>query len=121
MNTGNCYIRICPESLDLLQHPSQEPILQFPYQAILCWGHDDRLFQFKVFPYSLNKEGTDPITLCFTTRQVCRFTCRACCALLYMDCSDDLWGHVQIHSTCVQVSEFEVCTLLTVRELVLRL
>lgn len=50
-------LRLSYESLDLVQQdsvasssskPASKPIIQFPYQNIICWGHSLQHFQFRV-------------------------------------------------------------------------
>ena len=42
----------------------QKPLTHFPYHTIMCWGHSNRTFQFRVF-----RDGSDPDTLRFNTSE----------------------------------------------------
>jgi len=48
------FIRLSYESLDLLNSGTLVPIVQFPYQSIICWGSGNKIFQFNAFPTTLN-------------------------------------------------------------------
>lgn len=48
------FIKLSYESLDLLNTTALAPIVQFPYQSIICWGSSPRIFQFNAFPTTLN-------------------------------------------------------------------
>lgn len=48
------FIRLSYESLDLLHTNTLLPIIQFPYQSIICWGSSAKIFQFNAFPTTLN-------------------------------------------------------------------
>lgn len=43
-------LRLAYESLDILDLKTHLPLLQFPYQSIICWGSSVELFQFNAFP-----------------------------------------------------------------------
>eukprot|EP00981_Chlorochromonas_danica_P013354 scaffold6243_cov180-Ochromonas_danica.AAC.4 len=43
------YLRISYESLDFVEKEKNVPLVQFPFQNILCWGSSPQNFQFKVF------------------------------------------------------------------------
>lgn len=43
------YLRIAYESLDFVDMDKTTPLVQFPFQNILCWGSSPQNFQFKVF------------------------------------------------------------------------
>lgn len=42
-------LRLSEESLDFVNMETKSPIIQFPYQNIICWGQSSRSFQFKIF------------------------------------------------------------------------
>lgn len=42
-------LRISYESLDFVRMSDQIPLVQFPFQNIICWGSSPQNFQFKVF------------------------------------------------------------------------
>jgi hypothetical protein len=42
-------LQISYESLDFVTQNSSVPIIQFPFQNIICWGSSTQTFQFKVF------------------------------------------------------------------------
>ena len=44
----NVLLKISRESLDILSSEQSIPLLQFPYQNILCWGSSSTVFQFTV-------------------------------------------------------------------------
>jgi hypothetical protein len=48
------FIKLSYESLDLLNTATLAPIIQFPYQSIICWGSSPTIFQFNAFPTTLN-------------------------------------------------------------------
>lgn len=55
-------LRISYESLDFLHLDNEKPIVQFPFQNILCWGSSKTNFQFKIYDYNnhipeLNEQG----------------------------------------------------------------
>lgn len=43
-------LRIAYESLDVLNVDTMIPVLQFPFQSIICWGSNPSFFQFTAFP-----------------------------------------------------------------------
>jgi hypothetical protein len=45
---SNIILKISRESLDILSSETSIPLLQFPYQNILCWGSSSSIFQFTV-------------------------------------------------------------------------
>ena len=45
---SNIILKISRESLDILSSDTSIPLLQFPYQNILCWGSSSSIFQFTV-------------------------------------------------------------------------
>jgi hypothetical protein len=48
-------VRLSSESLDFVSLENRLPLVQFPYQNIICWGQSNRSFQFKIF--DLTKEN----------------------------------------------------------------
>ena len=44
-------LRISYESLDFIRCNDEQPIIQFPFQNIICWGSSRHHFQFKVFDF----------------------------------------------------------------------
>ncbi|KAJ1419587.1 hypothetical protein B484DRAFT_135405 [Ochromonadaceae sp. CCMP2298] len=44
-------IRVSYESLDFLRSEDDTPLIQFPFQNIICWGSSRQNFQFKVFDF----------------------------------------------------------------------
>lgn len=42
-------LRLSSESLDFVHTESGLPLVQFPFQNIICWGQSSRSFQFKIF------------------------------------------------------------------------
>lgn len=42
-------IRLASESLDFVSSENRLPLIQFPYQNIICWGQSSHSFQFKIF------------------------------------------------------------------------
>jgi hypothetical protein len=55
-------LRITNEALVLVHPQHQKPLTHYPYHTIMCWGHSNKTFQFRIF-----KEGSDPDTLRFGT------------------------------------------------------
>jgi hypothetical protein len=51
----NFKLKIAYESLDFVNPENGTPIIQFPFQNIICWGSSPNNFQFKVF--NLDKTG----------------------------------------------------------------
>lgn len=49
-------LRVSYESLDFIRAEDDTPLVQFPFQTIICWGSSRQNFQFKVFDF----ENTDP-------------------------------------------------------------
>jgi hypothetical protein len=49
-------LRVAYESLDFIRSDDETPLIQFPFQNIICWGSSRQNFQFKVF----NFEDVDP-------------------------------------------------------------
>lgn len=49
-------LRVSYESLDFIRSEDDTPLVQFPFQTIICWGSSRQNFQFKVFDF----ENTDP-------------------------------------------------------------
>lgn len=47
-------LRISYESLDFVKEEDLSPIVQFPYQNIICWGSSHHNFQFKIFNFEEN-------------------------------------------------------------------
>jgi len=45
---SNIILKVSRESLDILSSDTSIPLLQFPYQNILCWGSSSSIFQFTV-------------------------------------------------------------------------
>lgn len=45
-------LRVSYESLDFLRTENDGPLIQFPFQNIICWGSSRQNFQFKVFDFS---------------------------------------------------------------------
>lgn len=45
-------LRVSYESLDFLRMDSSAPVIQFPFQNIICWGSSRQNFQFKVFDFA---------------------------------------------------------------------
>ena len=61
-------IRLAYESLDILDSTTLQPIVQFPYQSIICWGSSAKIFQFNAFPTSLNNnKSEEPIKIIVNT------------------------------------------------------
>ncbi len=56
------YLRIAYESLDFIHIDSGVPLVQFPFQNILCWGSSPQNFQFKVFDLELVKSSKNKET-----------------------------------------------------------
>ena len=50
-------LRVSYESLDFIRSEDDTPLIQFPFQNIICWGSSRQNFQFKVFDFS-NTEAT---------------------------------------------------------------
>ena len=50
-------LRISYESLDFIYIDNSHPIIQFPFQNIICWGSSAQNFQFKVFNYEKVEVG----------------------------------------------------------------
>jgi hypothetical protein len=48
-------LRVSYESLDFIKMEDDSPLIQFPFQNIICWGSSRQNFQFKVFDF----ENTD--------------------------------------------------------------
>jgi hypothetical protein len=44
-------LRVSYESLDFLRSEDDTPLIQFPFQNIICWGSSRQNFQFKVFDF----------------------------------------------------------------------
>mmetsp|Transcript_13453 Transcript_13453/g.22524 ORF Transcript_13453/g.22524 Transcript_13453/m.22524 type:complete len:365 (-) Transcript_13453:529-1623(-) len=44
-------LRVSYESLDFLRSEDDSPLIQFPFQNIICWGSSRQNFQFKVFDF----------------------------------------------------------------------
>jgi len=44
-------LRVSYESLDFIRSDDEQPIIQFPFQNIICWGSSRQNFQFKVFDF----------------------------------------------------------------------
>lgn len=44
-------LRIGYESLDFLKADEPKPLIQFPFQNIICWGSSRQNFQFKVYDF----------------------------------------------------------------------
>lgn len=42
-------LRLSSESLDFVSSETGLPLVQFPFQNIICWGQSTRSFQFKIF------------------------------------------------------------------------
>jgi hypothetical protein len=49
-------LRISYESLDFVRLEDDAPLIQFPFQNIICWGSSRQNFQFKVFDF----QNADP-------------------------------------------------------------
>lgn len=49
--------RISKESVDFLDPLTKSPIVQFPFQIIVCWGSSRDLFQFNIFKKDLSSEN----------------------------------------------------------------
>lgn len=47
----NFRLRVSYESLDFIRLDNDTPIVQFPFQNIICWGSSRQNFQFKVFDF----------------------------------------------------------------------
>lgn len=63
-------IKLAYESLDFLHPETTQPIIQFPYQSIICWGSSEKIFQFNAFPSSLNNvKQKDTIKVIVNTKQ----------------------------------------------------
>lgn len=50
-------LKISFESLDFVRIDDGTPIIQFPFQNIICWGSSINNFQFKVFNIEKNADG----------------------------------------------------------------
>ena len=50
-------LRISFESLDFLRMQDDTPIIQFPFQNIICWGSSRQNFQFKIFDFANTDSG----------------------------------------------------------------
>ena len=44
-------LRLSYESVDFIENISEELIIQFPFQNILCWGSSTTHFQFKIIDF----------------------------------------------------------------------
>eukprot|EP01040_Poterioochromonas_malhamensis_P009040 gene9040-9788_t len=53
-------LKISYESLDFVRSDNELPIIQFPFQTIICWGSSSQNFQFKIFDINKSsEEGRD--------------------------------------------------------------
>ena len=50
-------LQISYESLDFVTQNDSVPIIQFPFQNIICWGSSNQNFQFKVFNTEKSGDG----------------------------------------------------------------
>ena len=57
------WLRISLESLDFVHRDSLVPLVQFPFQNILCWGSNAKVFQFSVFDVDNCLVGRAPDTI----------------------------------------------------------
>lgn len=57
------WLRISLESLDFVHCDSLAPLVQFPFQNILCWGSNSKIFQFSVFDVDNCLVGKAPDTI----------------------------------------------------------
>ena len=64
-------LRLSYESLDILEIATSLPIIQYPYQSIICWGSSPKIFQFNAFPNAsnLNCDKKEPIKIVVNTTQ----------------------------------------------------
>ena len=53
------------ESLDFVNSETKAPIIQFPFQNIICWGSNSKVFRFNVFDYE--NTGKDDISIILNT------------------------------------------------------
>lgn len=44
-------LKISIESLDFVNKDDDTPIIQFPFQTVICWGSSSQQFQFKIFNF----------------------------------------------------------------------
>ena len=51
------YLKIAKESIDFLDKDSNNSIINFPYQSILCWGSSPVIFQFTVDEQLFDSKG----------------------------------------------------------------
>lgn len=59
-------LRLCRESLDFVDNKTLAPILQFPFQQIICWGSTVSTFRFHVYNYENVSDGpNDAKDICF--------------------------------------------------------
>ena len=64
-------LRISLESLDFVEIETGRPLVQFPFQNILCWGSSSKVFQFSVFDVEncLNGKGSETIPIYLRTTE----------------------------------------------------
>lgn len=64
-------LRISLESLDFVETETGKPLVQFPFQNILCWGSSSKVFQFSVFDVEncLNGKGSETIPIYLRTTE----------------------------------------------------
>ena len=59
------------ESLDFVDTETKSPIIQFPFQNIICWGSNTTVFRFNVFDYeNMGKEDISIILKTTFGRQI---------------------------------------------------
>jgi len=56
-------LRISFESLDFVHPDTGVPLVQFPFQNILCWGSSNKVFQFSIFDVENCLSGRSPDTI----------------------------------------------------------
>lgn len=62
-------IKLAHESLDFISMDSKQPIIQFPYQSIICWGSSTATFQFDAFPGASAAVAENSIKICVKTAE----------------------------------------------------
>eukprot|EP01038_Epipyxis_sp_PR26KG_P011750 gene11750-15722_t len=55
-------LKVSYESLDFVRVEDESPIIQFPFQNIICWGSSQQNFQFKIFDFEKLNSVTSPMT-----------------------------------------------------------
>jgi hypothetical protein len=64
-------LRVSYESLDFIRQEDDTPLIQFPFQNIICWGSSRQNFQFKVFDFenTIDKNVDNGILISLKTAQ----------------------------------------------------